>query len=1025
MKNYRQYKIALAALFAVIVISGCSFRDKTLDGNTEPPVDWGTAIIPKITFADPAPGVSIQTPYTMKISITDDGMITNAYIIFVGQTNALNFNTTNGYYEYDIQSMPDGLHSAIAVAVDDDGNMARNAMTVIVANPSGTPSILWTKPAQNAWITSGVINGTYYVNNGTLLAVNAVSVLTNGVFAGYAAYGSGNWSYPLDVSAIPDSNTVSLSVIAAAKGDKAATNTISVKIDNETPSAALTLPADLANVANTGFTISGSSADGVSGISSTVVSIPGIWQTNLGAGAFSFAFPGVLYGGTNRLIVTAADKAGLVKSVTNRIIAVYLPQSSLTNPAPDKVFTSSSAAFAGKASMTGGYTLTGLTVKASNTTVMIISNKSLSGTSANWAQSIDISALAEGAFYVMAYASANGTNNAAFASWTRFYKDTLAPTNFINTATVATNAKNILFSISGYSYDGGSGIDRVLVVVSNYAGVATNTLFGFGVSTLNWDKEVFVRLGTNLIKVSTVDKAAKVSTVMQKKVVCNRAITIDGANDFDNVSEKFSTTAADYYTYVSWNANNIYLGFEGADVGANDASKWILIYISTNTNDALGNKQGVGYNTQTPYLPFKAQYHLGLQLLNTGGVINESYGAGWAQSGWFTEAGHLYRTGNYFEVCIPLSDIGGYSKYYVTAFMVNELAMSETTYAKLYGDNLADGYGTHLTKYIAVNIPDITTAPNSAGFKKTGDLIPPTVSITSPADGSSTTNVNVAVSGTAADTGSSVQSVYLNLDGGTYRKVTGTASWSTNLTGLSIGTHTNKVYAVDTAGNSSATNTAIFTVVAGFNTYHTLIIDGDIDFYPQSEYLGTNGVVTIGAAITWDDTYLYIVISNKNFAGDTAARLNFYLSTNTNAGTAYCFDYDGLSGARAHPHDIKMQYNVEVYHNGSSGYAKLFRDDGAGWWNFTDLGVSDAYISWDASHTTSEVKIAWSKFNLSVGKQFWIYGFVANGGNDFVYAVWPTVNTLGEDSVNTSADKYYQFTITNGVAPNAAGNIKP
>jgi hypothetical protein len=1025
MKNIFNDKTTLAALFALLFIAGCSFRDMTLDGTAKPPVDWGTAIIPKITFVDPAPGISIQTPYTMKISITDDGIITSAYIVFVGQTNTLNYNTTNGYYQYNIQSMPNGLHSAIVAAIDDDGNKAVNAMTVIVANPAGTPSILWTKPLPNAWITSGIVNGTYFVNNGTLLASNAVSVLTNGVLAGYAAYAAGNWSYNLNVSTLPDSTALPLTVIASAKGGKTATNTLSVSIDNSLPTASLSQPTDYQSVPNTGFTIAGNSSDAPSGISSTVVSIPGIWQTNLGAGAFSFAFPGVIYGGTNLLIVKATDKAGLVKSVTNRIVAVYMPQTTLTNPAADTVITSASVIFAGKASVTGGGNLTGLTVKASNS-VMITSNKSLSGTSVNWTQAVNISSLAEGAFYVKAYALTASTNNSALASWVRFYKDMSAPTNYINTATVTTNAKNILFGIGGYSYDGGSGIDRVLVVVSNYNGVTTNTVYGFGANTLNWNKEVFVRLGTNSIRVSTVDKAGKVSSVMQKKVICSRAITIDGANDFDAITEKFSTTssATGYYTYVTWNANSIYLGFEGGDVGADDVKKWILIYISTNTNDASGNKKGVGYNTQTPYLPFKAQYHLGLQLVNTGGIINESYGAGWAQSGWYTQAGNLYRTGSYYEVRIPLSDIGNRSKYYITTLMIIELAGGEHTYAKLYSDNLADGYDTHLTKFIEVSIPDITTPPNSAGFKKSGDLIPPTVSIDSPANGSSTTNVNITLSGTAADTGSSVQSVYVKLDGGAYKKAAGTAGWSTNLTGLTAGAHTNRAYAVDAYGNSSATNMSVFTVVAGYNTYHTLTIDGTIDYYKSSEFLGEGGA-GIGAAVTWDATYLYIVISNKNFAGDTVARLNFYLSTNTNFGTAYCFDYDGASGARAHPHNIKMQYNIEVYHNGSSGYAKLFRDNGAGWWNFTDLGVSDAYISWDTSHTTSEVKIAWSKFNLSEGKPFWIYGFIANGGNDYVYSTWPTINTKGEDAVDTSADKYYQFTIASGVTPNSAGNIKP
>ena len=182
-------------------------------------------------------------------------------------------------------------------------------------------------------------------------------------------------------------------------------------------------------------------------------------------------------------------------------------------------------------------------------------------------------------------------------------------------------------------------------------------------------------------------------------------------------------------------------------------------------------------------------------------------------------------------------------------------------------------------------------------------------------------------------------------------------------------------------------------------------------------------MVTIGAAITWDATYLYIVISNKNFNDGSSAQLNFYLTTNTNIGATYCIDYDDNSDARLHPHGIKMMYCIEVMNPGS-GSAKLFKYSGVYWDTATNLGIDYAYIGWSDNFTT-EIKVAWSKLDLIAGKQFWIYGFIANGVNDYVYAVWPTVNTLGEDSVNTSADKYYMYTIQSGVTPNAAGNIKP
>jgi hypothetical protein len=168
------------------------------------------------------------------------------------------------------------------------------------------------------------------------------------------------------------------------------------------------------------------------------------------------------------------------------------------------------------------------------------------------------------------------------------------------------------------------------------------------------------------------------------------------------------------------------------------------------------------------------------------------------------------------------------------------------------------------------------------------------------------------------------------------------------------------------------------------------------------------------------------VISNKSFKDDPLARMNFYLSTNTNYGATYCIDYNGGANARLNPHGYKFQYAIEMFHNGTTNLTKLFYHNGADYWAFTDLLVNDAYVGWDASHTTSEVKIAWSKFGLSVGRNFWIHGYITDSSSDYVYSTWPTVNTKESGNLaDTSADKFYQFTITNGVTPNAAGNIKP
>ena len=68
-------------------------------------------------------------------------------------------------------------------------------------------------------------------------------------------------------------------------------------------------------------------------------------------------------------------------------------------------------------------------------------------------------------------------------------------------------------------------------------------------TNLTWSKDILIKLGTNIVKVSTADKAGKTSDVKQKIIVGQKAISIDGNNDFDVNTEKLETTSSGYYTY--------------------------------------------------------------------------------------------------------------------------------------------------------------------------------------------------------------------------------------------------------------------------------------------------------------------------------------------------------------------------------------------------------------------------------------------------------------------------------------------
>ena len=94
-----------------------------------------------------------------------------------------------------------------------------------------------------------------------------------------------------------------------------------------------------------------------------------------------------------------------------------------------------------------------------------------------------------------------------------------------------------------------------------------------------------------------------------------------------------------------------------------------------------------------------------------------------------------------------------------------------------------------------------------AGVAIYPDLIPPTISITSPAADSyvgSTANV----AGTSGDTHSGIEKVEVQIDSGSWHLATGTTSWSISLdtTGVSSGSHTITARATDNNDNTATTS---------------------------------------------------------------------------------------------------------------------------------------------------------------------------------------------------------------------------
>lgn len=182
-------------------------------------------------------------------------------------------------------------------------------------------------------------------------------------------------------------------------------------------------------------------------------------------------------------------------------------------------------------------------------------------------------------------------------------------------------------------------------------------------------------------------------------------IMIDGVDDFLS-GEQFATTSASYTARVAWDADNLYVGYSGADLDpttADTATKWLFIYIDIDPGAPNGALVNEAYNTQGATFPagFRADYYVRWKCDATLLSVKQFAGA-WTDHALVPPASGV---GNFVELAIPRSMIGGGTKWSLVTWMINEKANAEGTYAGLYANNFTDGYAANLalTKFLKID----------------------------------------------------------------------------------------------------------------------------------------------------------------------------------------------------------------------------------------------------------------------------------------------------------------------------------
>ena len=182
-------------------------------------------------------------------------------------------------------------------------------------------------------------------------------------------------------------------------------------------------------------------------------------------------------------------------------------------------------------------------------------------------------------------------------------------------------------------------------------------------------------------------------------------IQIDGTDDFLS-PEQFPTTSAGYTARVTWDEQNIFVGYSGTDLDpatADTATKWLFIYIDANPGTANGALVNEMYNTQHATFPagFRADFYVRWKCDATLLSLKTFGGATWTDGA----APPAARGGSFVEIAIPRATIGNGDRVDIVAWMINEKNGVEGSYAGLYSGNFTDGYAMNLalTKYLKID----------------------------------------------------------------------------------------------------------------------------------------------------------------------------------------------------------------------------------------------------------------------------------------------------------------------------------
>jgi chitodextrinase len=497
-------------------------------------------------------------------------------------------------------------------------------------------------------------------------------------------------------------------------------------------------------------------------------------------------------------------------------------------------------------------------------------------------------------------------------------------------------------------------------------------------------------------------------------------------NDFNNSSnivgnETFGTSENGHLAHISWDANNIYIGYTSPDVVSttqNSNSKWLLMYFG----GAGGTMTGENYMGQKPGLPFSAKYHVRFRVDGTYTNRMMWDGNGWQSVGNYAWNTHVWRndSAQFVKFKIPRADVGlsGASTMQFVSTIMYEAGQNSggSMWGAIPSDSFAgaNGYNKSFTTFYEFDLNPENTASAAQvynyNFKRTN--------MTS----------NSATFSFAAQTGATFVKIQQSTtNGATWTDSTVNASLSQSsttatVTNLVAGT-TYKFRLNVFGGQKPGTSSIVSVKVPDVGFFHTITLDGLNDFAGSSSKVGnetfstsTNNVLSY---VTWDSDYVYFGYSGDDVVSNTtnAATKWLLLYIGGTGGTTLGLNYAGQQPLL--PFDTK--YHIRFRVDGTYTNRQMW--NGTAWQNMGNYNWGSDKARNDGNKFL-ELRIPRADLGLESARSLQVVSSLAyediTGNNDAMWGAMPS-DTFG--AVGNGYDRdfttFYEFDMKSKLAPAA------